>query len=65
MGNEKTSYNIFQLEISKDGILKGNYYNTMIDTTEPVIGVVDKKMQRVATDLWGEKCRHPKPGSSI
>lgn len=54
-GEEKTSYNIFQLAISKDGILKGSYYNALTDTTEPVIGAVDKKTQRAAWTVGDKK----------
>ena len=47
-GEEKSSNNIFQLAINKDGVLRGNYYNAVTDTTEPVYGSVDKKTQRAA-----------------
>lgn len=55
MGDEKTSYNIFQLAISKDGILKGSYYNALTDTTDPVTGAVDKKTQRAAWTVGDKK----------
>lgn len=47
-GEEKSSNNIFQLAINKDSVIRGNYYNAVTDTTEPVYGSVDKKTQRVA-----------------
>jgi hypothetical protein len=47
-GDEKTSNNIFQLAVNKDGIIRGNYYDGLMDTTTPVYGSVDKKSQRVA-----------------
>lgn len=47
-GEEKTSNNIFQLAINKESIIRGNYYNAVTDTTEPVYGSVDKNTQRVA-----------------
>jgi hypothetical protein len=54
-GEEKTSYNIFQLAINKDGIIKGNYYNALTDATEPVTGSVDKKTQRAAWTVGKNK----------
>lgn len=47
-GDEKTSYNIFQLAIDKEGTIRGNYYNALTDSNEPVYGSVDKKTQRAA-----------------
>jgi hypothetical protein len=47
-GEEKDANNIFQLAINKDGILRGNFYNVLTDTTVPVSGAVDKKTQRAA-----------------
>ncbi len=37
-GEEKSSNNIFQLAINKDGVIHGNYYNAVTDTTEQVFG---------------------------
>ncbi|XZE56010.1 hypothetical protein SH139x_002064 [Planctomycetaceae bacterium SH139] len=47
-GDEETSNNIFQLAINKEGVIHGNYYNAVTDTTEQVFGSVDKNTQRVA-----------------
>jgi hypothetical protein len=47
-GDEKTSNNVFQIAINKDGILRGNYYDGLMDTTTPIYGSVDKKTQRAA-----------------
>ncbi|MCM2369452.1 hypothetical protein [Aporhodopirellula aestuarii] len=47
-GEEKSSNNIFQLAINKDSVIRGNYYNAVTDTTEPVYGSVDKTTQRAA-----------------
>jgi hypothetical protein len=54
-GEEKTSYNIFQLAINKEGIIKGNYYNALTDASEPVSGSVDKKTQRAAWSVGKNK----------
>jgi hypothetical protein len=47
-GEEKDANNIFQLAINKDGVIRGNYYNSLTDTTMPVYGSVDKRTQRAA-----------------
>lgn len=47
-GDSTSSNNVFQLAVSKDGIIRGNYYDGLMDTTTPVYGSVDKKSQRAA-----------------
>jgi hypothetical protein len=47
-GEEKSSNNLFQLAINKDGIIRGNFYDGLIDATSPVYGSVDRKTQRAA-----------------
>jgi hypothetical protein len=37
-GDETTSNDIFQFALNKDGVLRGNYYNTASDSTQPVYG---------------------------
>jgi hypothetical protein len=46
--NEKTSDMMFQLAVNKDGIVRGNYYDTSDKNNQLVEGSVDKKTQRVA-----------------
>ena len=46
--NEKTSDMMFQLAVNKDGIIRGNYFNTSDNNNQQVEGSVDKKTQRVA-----------------
>ncbi len=53
-GDEKEADNIFQLAINKDGVIRGNYYNAMTDSTIPIYGSVDKRTQRAAW-VVGEK----------
>jgi hypothetical protein len=53
-GDEKST-NIFQLGLGKDGLIRGNYYNALTDTTEPVFGSVDKKTQRAAWTVADRK----------
>src|SRR6185437_13084087 len=52
---ETKSTNIFQLAVSKEGIVRGNYYNAIADTTEAVFGSVDKKTQRAAWTVGERK----------
>ena len=47
-GDEKEANNIFQIAIKKDGVIRGNYYNGLTNTTVPISGSVDKKTQRAA-----------------
>lgn len=52
---EEKSTNLFQLAINKNGIIRGNYYNALTDTTETVYGSVDKKTQRAAWTVADRK----------
>jgi hypothetical protein len=54
-GEEKEANNIFQLAINKDGVIRGNYYNVLTDSTSPVFGSVDKKSQRAAWSVGDKK----------
>jgi hypothetical protein len=47
-GDEKDANNIFQIAINKAGVLRGNYYNALTDTTVPLSGSVNKNSQRAA-----------------
>lgn len=44
---EKSSKMTFQLAINKEGILRGNYFNTGDNNVQQVQGAVDKQTQRV------------------
>jgi hypothetical protein len=55
VGDETTSNDIFQLAINKDGIIRGNYYNAISDSTQVVSGALDKKTQRVAWTIGDKK----------
>jgi hypothetical protein len=54
-GDEKVSNNIFQLAVDKNGIIRGNYYDSVTDTTSVVYGSVDKKLQRAAWTVGDRK----------
>jgi hypothetical protein len=54
-GEEKDANDLFQLAISKQGILRGNYYNALTDSTVPVAGAVDKQTQRAAWTVGDRK----------
>jgi hypothetical protein len=53
-GDEKEANDIFQIAVNKEGVIRGNYYNALTDTTVPVSGSVDKRTQRAAW-VVGEK----------
>jgi hypothetical protein len=53
-GEEQTSDKIFQLAVTRDGVIRGNYYDAVADNTLPVYGSVDRKTQRAAWSV-GEK----------
>ncbi len=46
---------IFQLAVNHKGIIRGNFYNTITDTTLPIHGAVDKKTQRAAWTMGDNK----------
>jgi hypothetical protein len=54
-GDEKTSYKIFQLALNKQGVIRGNYYDALADSTTPVYGSVDAKTQRAAWSIGDKK----------
>jgi hypothetical protein len=45
--DQKSSKMTFQIAVNKDGIVRGNYYNTGDDNVQPIEGAVDKKTQRI------------------
>jgi hypothetical protein len=47
-GTQTNSTTMFQLMVNKAGIIRGNYYNALTNTTQPVSGAVDKKTMRAA-----------------
>lgn len=47
-GDDKNSNNVFQLAVNKDGIIRGNYFDGLLDATSPVYGSVDRNTQRAA-----------------
>ena len=52
---ETAATNIFQLAVNKEGVIRGNYYNALTDTTEPVYGSADRKTQRAAWTVGDKK----------
>jgi hypothetical protein len=54
-GDEQDANNILQLAINKDGVIRGNYFNGLTDTTLPVVGSVDRKSQRAAWTIGDRK----------
>jgi hypothetical protein len=47
-GDEEQSNYVFQLAVSKAGVIRGNYYDGLMDSTTPVYGSVDPKTQLAA-----------------
>jgi hypothetical protein len=47
-GEQVNGNDLFQLAVNKSGVIRGNYYNALSDTTLPVYGSVDRKTQRAA-----------------
>ncbi len=52
--DEKVAQRIFQLAVNKAGVIRGNYYDAVGDSTTPVYGSVDAKTQRTCWSI-GEK----------
>jgi hypothetical protein len=56
-GDEKTSNYIFELAVNKNGIIRGNYYDGVLDTTTDVYGSIDKKSKLAAWTIGKKKDR--------
>ncbi len=54
-GDQTDSSTVIQLAVNKAGLIGGNYYNDISDTTLPIQGAVDKKNQRVAWTVGKNK----------
>jgi hypothetical protein len=54
-GDETDANNLFQIAINKDGVIRGNYYNGLTDTTVPISGSVNKSSQRAAWIVGDKK----------
>jgi hypothetical protein len=54
-GERTDSNDLFQLAVNKAGTIRGNFYNALGDTTQPVYGSVDKKTQRAAWTVGDRK----------
>jgi hypothetical protein len=52
---EKDANNIFQIAVNKDGVIRGNYYNSLTDVTMPIYGAVDPNTQRAAWAIGDKK----------
>src|SRR5262249_11417072 len=46
---------LFQLAVNQQGLIRGNYYDALMDSTQPVSGSVDKKTQRAAWAIGDKK----------
>jgi hypothetical protein len=54
-GDEEQPQHIFQLAINRAGVIRGNYYDALVDNTVPVYGSLDPKTQRVAWSAGDRK----------
>ncbi len=54
-GQQVHGNDLFQLAVNKSGVIRGNYYNALSDTTLPVYGSVDRKTQRAAWTIGDRK----------
>jgi hypothetical protein len=54
-GDQKSANDLFQLAVNKAGVIRGNFYNALSDTTLPVYGQVDKETQRAAWTVGDKK----------
>jgi hypothetical protein len=54
-GAETSSNTMFELAVDPNGIMRGNYYDGLMDSTTPVYGSVDKKTQRAAWYIGDKK----------
>jgi hypothetical protein len=54
-GEQVNGNDLFQLAVDKSGTIRGNYYNVLSDSTQPVYGSVDKTTQRAAWTVGDRK----------
>jgi hypothetical protein len=54
-GEQVNGTDLFQLAVNKAGVIRGNYYNALSDTTLPVYGSVDSKTRRAAWTVGDRK----------
>jgi hypothetical protein len=54
-GEQVNGNDLFQLAVNHSGVIRGNYYNAMSDTTLPVYGSVDRKTQRAGWTIGDRK----------
>lgn len=52
---DSTPVRIFQLAVNRAGVVRGNYYDTVMDINLPIFGEVDKKSQRVVWSIGDRK----------
>jgi hypothetical protein len=52
---QSESTSLFQIAVNKDGVLRGNYYNTLTDQATPINGKIDMKSMRACWTVKGVK----------
>ena len=54
-GEDSQSNTMLQIAVNKEGVIRGNHYDTLTETTLPIQGSVDKKTQRAAWTVGKNK----------
>jgi hypothetical protein len=54
-GEQVSGNDLFQLAVNKEGVIRGNYFSALSDTTLPVYGSVDNKTRRAAWTVGDRK----------
>jgi hypothetical protein len=54
-GGESSAEDIFQLAVSPQGVIRGNYHNTKTNSVVPIAGAVDPKTQRASWTIGGDR----------
>jgi hypothetical protein len=54
-GNQTDPTIILQLSVNHEGVIRGNYFDTVTETSSPISGAVDKKTQRAAWTIGDNK----------
>src|SRR5262249_32516415 len=53
--DETSSNDVLQLAINQDGVIHGNFYEALLESTSPVYGAVNKQTQRAAWSISNNK----------
>jgi uncharacterized protein (TIGR03000 family) len=54
-GDETTSNTLLQLAVNQEGIIRGNYFDALMNSSSTVFGAVDKKTEQAAWTIGDKK----------